>query len=238
MIDYNVIAAGDTALIVDFGNRVDLEINAKVLALASRLNELNISGIIETVPTIRSLSVYYEPLSISAGQLEEQIATILEHLNEQQVEGRAHDIPVCYDPAVAPDLEYVARLCELSPAQVVEMHSAQTYHVYMLGFLPGLAYLGDLPAELVLPRRATPRPRIPAGSLGIGGKLTCIYPKATPCGWHLIGHSPTSLWDPRLHQGALLRAGDKVRFEPVSLREYLRLAPDAPFVVPPTESTH
>src|SRR5262245_17363947 len=137
MVDYNVLTAGDTALIIDFGNRVDLEINAKVLALASRLNALEIGGVIATVPTIRSLSVYYEPLSISAVQLERRIAHILDHLDEAQVEGRTFHLPVCYDAAVAPDLEQVAAQCNLSPAQVVEMHSRATYHVYMLGFLPG-----------------------------------------------------------------------------------------------------
>jgi inhibitor of KinA len=231
MIDYSVVAAGDTALIVDFGNRVDRAINAKVLALAGRLNDLKISGIIETVPTIRSLSVYYEPLSVSACQLERHIAEILENLNDACVEGRTHDIPICYDRELAPDLEQVAHQCNLAPAQVIEMHSGRTYHVYMLGFLPGLAYLGDLPAEINLPRRVAPRPRIPAGSLGIGGKLTCIYPLATPCGWHLIGRSPVSLWRPEI-DGALLRAGDKVRFAPISLEDYHRMCSQASIVAP------
>jgi inhibitor of KinA len=222
MTDYNVLAAGDTALVVDFGNTVDLNVSAKVLALAERLNDLKIDGVIETVPTIRSLSIYYEPLTVSATRLERQVADILEHLDEEPETGRTCDIPVCYDPELAPDLEHVASQCNIDPARVIEIHSSITYHVYMLGFLPGLAYLGDLPPELSLPRRTTPRPRIPAGSLGIGGKLTCVYPMATPCGWHIIGRSPTALWDPALTGGALLRAGDKVKFEPVSLSEYRR----------------
>jgi inhibitor of KinA len=222
MTDYNVLPAGDTALVVDFGDTVDLNVSAKVLALAGRLNELKIDGVIETVPTIRSLSIYYEPLTVSAIRLERQIADILEHLDETQATGRTCDIPVCYDPELAPDLEHVAAQCNLSPDQVIELHSSRIHHVYMLGFLPGAAYLGDLPPELALPRRTTPRPRIPAGSLGITGKLTCIYPMATPCGWHLIGRSPISLWDPTVTGGALLRAGDKVRFTPVSLHEYRR----------------
>jgi len=222
MTEYNVLAAGDTALVVDFGNTVDLNVSAKVLALAERLNDLKIDGVIETVPTIRSLSIYYEPLTVSATRLERQVADILENLDEEPETGRTCDIPVCYDPELAPDLEHVASQCNIDPARVIEIHSSRTYHVYMLGFLPGLAYLGDLPPELSLPRRATPRPRIPAGSLGIGGKLTCIYPMATPCGWHIIGRSPTPLWDATLSRGALLRAGDKVKFEPVSLREYRR----------------
>jgi inhibitor of KinA len=223
MTEYNVLTAGDTALVVDFGNRVDLNVSAKVLALAGRLNELKIDGVIETVPTIRSLSIYYEPLAVSATHLERRIADILEHLEEKPATGQIRNIPVCYEPELAPDLETVAAQCSLSPAQLVELHSSQTYHVYMLGFLPGLAYLGDLPSELILPRRTTPRPKIPEGSLGIGGKLTCIYPMATPCGWHLIGRSPVSLWDPTLTRGALLQAGDKVKFESVSLDEYQRI---------------
>ena len=238
MTDYNVLAAGDTALIVDFGNQVDLNVSAKVLALAGRLNALKIDGVIETVPTIRSLSIYYEPLAVSAIRLERQVADILEHLEEAPATGRTRDIPVCYDPELAPDLEHVAAQCNLDPAEVIEIHSSRTYHVYMLGFLPGLAYLGDLTPELVLPRRTTPRPRIPAGSLGIGGKLTCIYPMATPCGWHLIGRSPVSLWDPTLTAGALLRAGDKVRFKPVSLREYRGAYSDRIVAVPRAGTSH
>ncbi len=162
MTDYNVLAAGDTALIVDFGNQVDLNVSAKVLALAGRLNALKIDGVIETVPTIRSLSIYYEPLAVSAIEIERQVADIIEHLEDAPATGRTCDLPVCYDPELAPDLEHVAAQCNLDPAEVIEMHSSRTYHVYMLGFLPGLAYLGDLTPELVLPRRTTPRPRIPA----------------------------------------------------------------------------
>lgn len=236
MNDYNVIAAGDTALVVDFGNQVDLNVSAKVLALAGRLDALNIDGVIETVPTIRSLSIYYEPLAVSATELERQIADIFKHLEDAPVTGHTCEIPVCYDPELAPDTEWVASQCNLDPAQVIEVHSSRTYHVYMLGFLPGLAYLGDLPPELALPRRTTPRAKIPAGSLGIGGKLTCIYPMATPCGWHLIGCSPISLWDST--RGALLRAGDKVKFKPVSLREYRRTCPDGITAVPQADTSH
>lgn len=238
MTDYNVLVAGDTALVVDFGNQVDLNVSAKVLALAGRFNDLKIDGVIETVPTIRSLSIYYEPLTVSAVRLQRQVEDILEHLEETAATRRTCEIPVCYDPELAPDLEQVASQCNLRPAQVIEIHSSLLYHVYMLGFLPGLAYLGDLPPELSLPRRTSPRPKIPAGSLGIGGKLTCIFPMATPCGWHLIGHSPISLWDPTLPRGALLGPGDKVRFKPVSLREYRRACSDGVMVVPPADRSH
>jgi KipI family sensor histidine kinase inhibitor len=150
--------------------------------------------------------------------------------------GKTCSIPVCYDVEFAPDLEDVASRCGLSPSDVVELHSSQTYHVYMLGFLPGLAYLGDLAQELALSRRETPRPWVPAGSLGIGGKLTCVYPMDTPCGWHLIGCSPLPLWDSTGVKGALLRPGDKVKFNPVSPREFQLLVPNGGVAMPPVRS--
>lgn len=238
METYEVFPAGDTALVVDFGNRVDQAISGKVLALADRLNALGLAGIIETVPTIRSLSIYYEPLGISPFDLRRRISDILESLQDAEVAGRLCTIPVCYSAEFAPDLEEVAARCGLSPAELIEAHSSRTYHVYMLGFLPGLAYLGDLPETLVLPRRETPRPRIPGGSLGIAGKLTCVYPNATPCGWHLIGRSPVSLWNPDAQSRTLLTAGDKVRFAPVSPREYDRILADPTIFAAPSPSTH
>jgi KipI family sensor histidine kinase inhibitor len=238
MQSYTIIPAGDAALVVDFGNHVDLAISAKVLALAARFSNARIPGVIETVPTIRSLSVYYEPLRIPTNDLKDRISRFLNDLQEAKVVGRTYNIPVCYHSELAPDLDSVSQRCDLSPAQVIELHSSRTYHVYMLGFLPGLAYLGDLPDMLVLPRRDTPRPRIPDGSLGIAGKLTCIYPRATPCGWHVIGRSPVALWDQSSQGGALLKAGDKVRFNPISQGEYERIRSAATTAAPPLQSTH
>jgi KipI family sensor histidine kinase inhibitor len=226
MHEYRVRPAGDTALVVDFGNRIEIDLSKKVLALARRLDALHLDGVLETVPTIRSLSVYYEPLTIPAAALEGHIVEILDDLRDIAIEGRHWQVPVCYDPEVAPDLHEVAERCKLAVDEVIGLHSSTTYHVYMLGFLPGLAYLGDLPDKLMLPRRTTPRPRIPAGSLGMAGKMTCIFPMATPCGLHLIGRSPAALWDRRLENGAVLTAGDKVRFVPITLREFERMQAD------------
>jgi inhibitor of KinA len=223
MPDYRFLLAGDTAVVVELGNRIDLKLSAQVLSLARRVAELKIDGVIETVPTIRSLIIYYEPLRVSCTGLQEWIVEAIETLDRLEPAGRKWRLPVCYDPAVAPDLRYVARQTGLSRAQVVERHCGLTYHVYMLGFLPGLAYMGDVPTELALPRRASPRAKIPAGSLGIAGHMTCIYPMDTPCGWHLIGRSPIRLWEARRLTGALLAPGDHVTFEPVSLVEYERL---------------
>jgi inhibitor of KinA len=222
MLDYKVLSAGDTAIIVEFGQGVDLQLNCKVLSLARRLKELRLEGLIETVPTIRSLSIYYEPLSLPADVLQARIAELMQDLPSVQGSSRIWRFPVCYDPELAPDLSYVAMQSGISPAKVIELHCAVTYHVYMLGFLPGLAYLGNVPDKLALPRRENPRPRIPAGSVGIGTNMTCIYPAETPCGWHLIGRSPVRLWDQNKEQGALLAAGDKVNLWPISLAEYDR----------------
>src|SRR5439155_12189609 len=124
-------------------------------------------------------------------------------------------VPVCYDPEFAPDLDEVARLTGLSPGEVVALHSATRYHVYMLGFLPGFPYMGDLPAQFALPRRADPRVRVPAGSIAIATTLTAIYPYESPGGWHLIGATPIRLFDPERAQPALFAPGDAVQCEPV-----------------------
>jgi inhibitor of KinA len=150
-----------------------------------------------------------------------RIRKLAQGLRATETAGRSWRLPICYDASIAPDLADVAIRTNLTPTQVIERHSAPAYHVYMLGFLPGQPYLGDVPAELALPRRQSPRMRIPAGSVAIAMAMTCIFPAETPCGWHLIGRCPVPLWE--LNRGAampLLQPGDKVGLTPVSLREY------------------
>ena len=224
MSEYKVLPAGDTALVVEFGEAVDRRLSQRVLALARRLNQAKtegmLDGMIETVPTFRSLMVYFDPLALPAASLTALINELMKGLRLTENAGRGWRLPVCYDASLAPDLDEVATRTALTPAQVIERHSAVTYHVYMLGFLPGQAYMGDVPAELYLARRETPRVKIPAGSLAIAMNMTCIFPLQTPCGWHLIGRSPIPLWDSRPGAGALLSPGDRVTFTPVSVREY------------------
>jgi KipI family sensor histidine kinase inhibitor len=217
-----IAPAGDTALTVDFGDRVDIQVSGRVLSLARRLEALQLAGVVEIVPTIRSLIIYYEPLDIDTATLTQRVHDLLQHVDDAVTAFRTWRLPVCYDPALAPDVDRVADRCGLSHSQLVALHSSAVYHVYMLGFLPGLAYLGDVPDVLDLPRRKTPRRSIPAGSVGIANGMTAIYPRETPCGWHLVGRSPARLWDLERPGGALLTAGDKVTFEPISLREYER----------------
>jgi inhibitor of KinA len=201
-----LLAAGDTALVVEFGDSIDRRISATVLALARRVSQIDLDGIVECVPTFRSLMVHYDPLVLATSTLSTRIGELMRGLHIREDVGRVWRLPACYDPRIAPDLDEVAGRTGLSAAQVVECHSAMSYHVYMLGFLPGMAYLGDVPAELVLPRRP---------------------PLETPSGWHLIGRSPVRFLEQRPHPAALLAAGDQVTFMPVSLREYELLAAKA-----------
>ena len=238
MSAYKLLHAGDTALVVEFGDRIDRRLSNLVLALAKRLRDARIDGIVDILPTFRSLMVQYDPLLISSKQLVEQIDRAAQGLRTTESSGRHWRLPVCYDTQVAPDIAEVCAQTNLSAAQLIERHSAITYHVYMLGFLPGQAYMGDVPAELALPRRQTPRTKIPAGSLAMATTMTCIFPLETPCGWHLIGRSPVRLWDMASGLAPLLAPGDKVTFAPISLREYENLlakAADGRFQIAPID---
>jgi inhibitor of KinA len=222
MVDYRILIAGDTAIVVEFGDSIDRGHNAMVLA--RRLNEFRIPGLNETIPTFRSLTVFYEPVVLSPATLACHIAGIVQDLGTTQGVGRRWRLPVCYDPEMAPDLNDVAARTGLTPAQVVERHSGVTYHVYMLGFLPGLAYMGDVPPELELPRLVSPRHKIPAGMVGIAMAMSLIMPRETPSGLNLIGRSPVLMWkdsnEPGAGENTLLAPGDQVIYQPISRREY------------------
>ena len=190
MPQFRVLPAGDTALVVEFGDHIDRRLSNWVLALARRLDSARVNGVVETVPTIRSLIVHYDPLLLSANALKDCIAELMQGLHASGDAIRHWQLPACYDPEIAPDLRNIAERAGLSPARVVELHIATVFHVYMLGFLPGMAYLGDLPTELsAFPRMATPRIKVPAGTVAIANTLTCVYPVDTPGGWHLLARS-------------------------------------------------
>jgi len=219
-----LLPCGDTALAVELGDRVERGVSALVLALAERLKTAAVAGVIELVPTFRSLMIHYDPLTVSQTRLKEVLRPMLPGLRAAATAGRRWRIPVCYHDSVAPDLAEVAARTDLTAPQVVELHSSVTYHVYMMGFLPGHPYMGDLPAALHLPRRESPRTAVPAGSVSIATMLSAIYPLESPGGWHLIGRTPALLWDKRRASPVLLDAGDQVRFWPVSLAEHDALA--------------
>jgi inhibitor of KinA len=229
MLPYRVLTAGDTAVVIEFGDSVDRQLNSWVLALARRLNASRLEGIVETVATFRSLMVYYDPIVLPTAALVERVAELMEDISTPEPPSRLWRLPVCYDSEFAPDLAEVAERTGLTCAGVIERHVSVTYHVYMLGFLPGFAYLGDIPAELALPRRVAPRVRVPAGSVAIAMSMSCIFPRESPSGWHVIGRSPVPLWRRRtgIEFGGLLVPGDKVEFTPVSIREYRDLSAKA-----------
>jgi KipI family sensor histidine kinase inhibitor len=219
-----LLPCGDTALAVELGDRVDRRVSALVLALAARVKAARVDGIVEVVPTFRSLMIHYDPLTVPQSELEAHLAPLLSGLEPADSPGRLWRLPVCYHESLAPDLAEVAARTGLSPEQVVERHSAVTYHVYMVGFLPGYPYLGDLPSELVLPRRSTPRTAVPAGAVAIATTLTAVYALESPGGWNLIGRTPALLWDLQRDPPAVLAAGDRVRFEPIALDDYEALS--------------
>ncbi|WP_340110310.1 5-oxoprolinase subunit PxpB [Pikeienuella sp. HZG-20] len=226
------LPSGDCALTVEFGDRVDRALSARAMALRRALErgarEGVIEGVIETVPTFRSLMVHYDPLIISGARLRAEIEALEIDDSEDEAASRTVTLPVVYGGEHGPDLEDVAKAGGVTPAEAVKLHSEITHYVYMMGFAPGHPYLGDLPRELTLPRRETPRTRIPAGTVAIAVGQTVIYPFESPGGWSAIGRTPAVLFDIRTDPPSLLRAGDHVRFRPIEAKEYDDLAARPP----------
>jgi KipI family sensor histidine kinase inhibitor len=191
-----------------------------VLALAHRLADAAIPGVVETVPTFRSLMVHYDPWQLTQAELKTRLAPLLDGLRAAESAGHHWHIPACYDESLGLDLADVAARTGLSVAEVARRHSGAVHHIYMMGFLPGLPYLGGLPPEFELPRRENPRIKVPSGAIAVAMSMTVIYPLESPGGWHILARTPAPLWDMRRTPPALLAAGDKVSFQPVSLSEY------------------
>jgi KipI family sensor histidine kinase inhibitor len=212
--------AGDTAMVVEFGDRIDRTVNDRVLRLSAQVRAANLPGIVETVPTFRSLMVHYDPLTIDSASLIAALEKLLDSSGKETARRRLWRIPACYAESRAPDLPEVAQRTGLSTEEVVRLHCDTRFHVYMIGFVQGYPYMGDLPQSLVLPRRPDPRVRVPPGSIAIAGGMTAIYPLESPGGWHLIGATPIRLFDPRALRPALMSAGDAVQFESVSAHEF------------------
>ncbi|RAI46023.1 5-oxoprolinase subunit PxpB [Rhodoplanes roseus] len=219
-----ILTSGDTALVVEFGSAIDRGVSALVLALTERLEGAALPGVTELVPTFRSLMVHYDPLVIAPADLAARLEAMAAGLDAVERPGRLWRLPACYDPAVAPDIDDVAAATGLTPDEIAACHSAETYHVYMLGYLPGFPYMGDTPEPLRLPRRTDPRVKVPGGSIAIATAMTAVYAIESPGGWNLIGRTPVRVWDLRRESPALLAAGDKVRFDPVPLAAFESLA--------------
>jgi KipI family sensor histidine kinase inhibitor len=214
------LSQGDQALVVEFGDRIDRSLSDAVLRLAAVVAAAAIPGIVETVPTFRSLLVHYDPLVTGRAELEAAIAGLAGRGQPPGRGARLWRIPYCAEGEFAPDLAEVAGLTGLTTDAIVALHASVHYHVYMLGFLPGFPYLGDLPSALALPRRADPRLKVPAGSIAIATSLSAIYPYESPGGWHLIGTTPLRLFDLARPLPALLAAGDRVAFDPIDAAQF------------------
>ncbi|WP_339855123.1 5-oxoprolinase subunit PxpB [uncultured Nisaea sp.] len=220
------LPAGDTALVVQFGEAVDAAVNRQVRHVAAKLRETATDGIVDIVPTIRSLMVHYDPLVTRASTLQSAISEILHHQHEGEDGYRLWSVPVCYEGACAPDLESVARDMKLETSEVVRLHTAAPQEVLMMGFLPGFPYLGLLPEAFDVPRRFEPRVKVPARSISIAVRQTTVYTVESPGGWHLIGRTPVEFFDPKREEPILVAAGDRIQFQPVSMADYEALRKD------------
>jgi KipI family sensor histidine kinase inhibitor len=217
--------AGDSAVIVEFEEVIDPVVNRRVVALARALRHAPPPGVRETVPTNRSVAVYFDPLVVSRPAVEQWIDAACAGLEDSAVEERSPVVvPVCYGGPHGPDLDEVAALVGLTPAEVVDLHARRVYRVYMLGFLPGFAYMAHVDSRIAAPRRATPRLKVPIGSVGVAGSQTGVYPSESPGGWQLLGRTPFRPFDPARDPVFLFQPGDLVRFEPIDAARYDELA--------------
>ena len=210
--DIQFLRAGDQAVVVEFGSVIDPGINALVHRTAEAIEESNIEGVLEMVPTYRSLLIYYDPLQVSLPELQEDISALAIGDGETQDEFRIVEIPTLYGREHGPDLEFVAQNAGMTESEVISLHSGTDYLVYTMGFSPGFPYLGGLDPRLNTPRLQSPRTLIPSGSVGIAETQTGVYPVASPGGWRLIGRSPLRLFDPYASPPTVINAGDRVRF--------------------------
>lgn len=211
-----VVAAGDSTLVVEFDDRIALDVNAQATALARRLAKLRITGVRDIVPTFRTVAVAFDPLTTDVIALGEALRRSLKTTQSREAPpSRIIEVPVCYDAEFGPDLGSVASGAGVDRDTVIALHTERDYHVFMLGFTPGFAYMGAVEPRIATPRLESPRARVAAGSVGIAGEQTGIYPSDTPGGWNIIGRTPLHVWRPGADQPALFRAGDTVRFHAI-----------------------
>jgi KipI family sensor histidine kinase inhibitor len=215
---------GDRSLLAIYGGGVDPAVNEKVRRMTTLLTGHPHPGIEAVVGSYCTLLLHYNPLRIGFQELSTLLLNLEETLGQVAVaEARTIDIPVCYGGVFGPDIEFVAQHNNMSPEEVVKRHSTPCYRIYAIGFAPGFCYLGGLDPRLHAPRLDTPRLKVDAGSVGIAGGQTGVYPLASPGGWRLIGRTPLRLFAPERQQPLLYEPGDSIRFKPVSEGEYQHL---------------
>ncbi|MBL6946431.1 MAG: 5-oxoprolinase subunit PxpB [Rhodospirillales bacterium] len=217
------LQAGDGALTIEISDAIDPGINDMVVAIDNRIVEAEITGVIETIPTYRSVQVVYDPMLIRAAPLIKRLKLLIPENFEAPSERRHWRFPVCYGGDYGMDLEFVAETHGVTTQDVIDLHSGAEYRVYMIGFAPGFSYLGGLPEVLHTPRRQNPRTLTPASSVSIGGVQAAISTVPVPSGWHMLGRTPARIFDRGRDQPFLLRTGDLVKFLPIDASEFERL---------------
>lgn len=224
MQEIKILTAGDSSLLIEFGQEISPEINRKITATVQLMKKQQIEGVVDIIPAFCSLLINYNPRVISYDELKSRMQGLVKvDAKAEQGKKRVFEIPVCYGGKYGPDLNAIAEHAGLTPEEVIEIHSSRDYLIYMLGFLPGFTYLGGLDERIHTPRLANPRVKISAGSVGIGGSQTGIYPLDSPGGWQLMGMTPVKTYDPERETPILVEAGDYIRFVPVTEEEFLRI---------------
>jgi KipI family sensor histidine kinase inhibitor len=218
-----VLACGDTALAVEFGTSMDADSNRRVFTLDRALKQTSIEGIVETVPTYRSLLVHYDPLKLGFSELSDRLLALVDQPDSTQAPSRHWCVPVSYGGAFGLDLDDVAKAHDMAPDELIRRHSAPRYDVAMIGFTPGFSYLRGLDPAIATPRRAQPRISTPSGTISIGGAQAALQCLAGPSGWHLLGRTPVRTFDPRRDPVFLIEPGDTVTFERIDAAEFERL---------------
>lgn len=219
-----ILPLGDSAITVEFGNEIDPQINARAIAFAKTVVEQGWNGILDVIPTYRSVTIHFDLLRWDSATLAKRLKALPRPKpGKAELQGILHEIPVLYGGEWGPDLEEVAAFAGLRTAEAIALHASVCYRVYMLGFSPGFPYLGLVPEQLAIPRRSTPRATVPAGSVGIADRQTGIYPTASPGGWQLIGRTPIAVYRKSDTDPFLLKPGDLVRFRPIDRNEFDRL---------------
>ncbi len=215
---------GDRGLLVEYGDAIAPEINRKVRVVALALEQERPVGMVEVIPTYRSLLIIYDPVKTDVAELEQALDDLEGRLDEIRIPPpKTVEVPVLYGGDCGPDIAFVAQHARLSVEDVIRIHSGTPYQIYMMGFTPGFAYLGGFPEAIHAPRLETPRVLVPAGSVGIANNQTGIYPVPSPAGWRIIGRTPVKLFDPIKSEPFLYRAGDFIKFNPIFEAEYGRL---------------
>lgn len=226
----SISSLGDAAIVVTFGDSIDPETHERVMGFAAHLDSSPPPAMVEYIPAFTTVTLIYDPLTRTYEEFKTSVEATLGQVAPGTAAGgrEAFDIPVCYGGDFGPDLDFVASHNDLTPEEVVEIHSGEIYLVYMIGFAPGFPYLGGMSPRIGAPRLDSPRARVPVGSVGIAGAQTGVYSIETPGGWRLIGRTPRALFRPTARTPSLLQVGDRVRFVPIGRDKFDALAEGTP----------